>query len=156
MRCRACGSQIRSKDPYCEQCGSRLPDHPIEGSTRHANPGRLLARRHEAQAADDEEVILWRGRYSWKGLIREILGGLVVSGVVAMLAFRSPDPELSRLAVPAIGLIGLALLLRLGFKKLEVRYTLTSQRLLHEHGILYRRSRRIEVLDSGQSSAHRG
>jgi membrane protein YdbS with pleckstrin-like domain len=39
------------------------------------------------------------------------------------------------------------LLLRLVYHQLSLRYSLTSQRLIHEHGILWRRTDRIEAID---------
>ena len=89
-------------------------------------------------------------------MVREFLFGIGLSIAVMVVASQSNDAQLVAWAIPAIVLIWVTLFGWLGLKKLDTGYTLTNQRLLHEKGILYRRTRRIEAIDIADLSFEQG
>ena len=90
---------------------------------------------------NDEEQDLWAGGYSGKAMYGTwVLGGLVTIGLIAgMFAF----PPVGF----AIPILWIFLAGALAYKKLSVHYELTTQRFIHQSGILKRVTDRIEVID---------
>ncbi len=153
LRCVACGVRIKPDDEYCRRCGARSPDsEKVSDSPPTGNP-TLSMMDHVRDAAwaagrsDDEEVELWQGNFSTKAMFREV--ALVFVLTVGFLALRSTlaDPRIAGLVFPAILGLWFLLLALLAYRKLDASYIVTNQRLLHQHGILYRRTHRIEVID---------
>lgn len=141
MRCRACGRTI-TDEAYCPQCGARIQDD--DGRSPHAVRDSVSNRRRSGRA---EEVTLWSGSFSWKGLFRELAAAVAATVGLVYGKLNIIEPTVQQFAIPAIGVIWLALGLWLVYQKLSVSYRLTDQRLIHERGILYRRFNRIEVID---------
>lgn len=148
LRCLACGVRVKPTDAYCRRCGARAPT-----SAPPAEPmGTVsLAAHLPGTAADDaeQEVELWSGTFSSKGMIREALVAALVTVVLwglrsSVVTAESPAAALIGPAILAIWLLLAGLLV---YRKLDAGYTITDQRLLHRHGILYRRTHRIEVID---------
>lgn len=155
MRCRACGFAISEQQLYCQNCGARTAaprEDPLASPSVSCPPAGFLGRNPDASG----ELVLWKGTYSWKGMIRQFL--LAAVGSVALLVSyaRVNDPDLQRLIPPILCAIWLVLGGWLLFRKLDIGYTLTNQRLLHEAGILYRRTRRIEAIDIDDLSFEQG
>ena len=162
MRCPACGNRISNDAVYCQQCGSRVrleqpADDRVQGSDRPQHrdfggrsPSGFQRRKSLVDGTDylDEEVLVWAGTYSWKGMIHEfLLAALATALLVAggSLLFRGDN------VWPVIGIfvgfIWLLLLAVLAFRKLSFHYRITDQRLIHETGILYRVLDRTEMID---------
>ena len=113
----------------------RAGSHPLH------NGGNTLRN----SAANDTEVKLWEGGYSGKAMVGSwLLGFLATIGlIVASVLFAPGLPVFLGL----IGLVWLLLILLLAFRKLNIHYELTTQRFIHQHGILTRTSDRIEMID---------
>ncbi|MEM7316849.1 MAG: PH domain-containing protein [Planctomycetota bacterium] len=154
MRCRACGTRLADGAEYCHRCGSRVTEAYREENVR------VPEVRTRRGVPDEEEVVLWEGTYSWKAMIWELVFAVV--GTFAILAMRRQqiEPQLDQLvrefAIPLIALIWLFYWVSLMYRKLRVGYRLTSQRLIHRHGILHRRTRRIEAIDIDDLSYEQG
>jgi uncharacterized membrane protein YdbT with pleckstrin-like domain len=94
---------------------------------------------------------LWNGSYSPKAMYGSwILAGVgsIAAVVLILIFFRDSVNGWGWLVV--LGLIALlwaVLLLKLLYERLSVHYRLTSQRLIHEKGLLSRVTDRIEVID---------
>lgn len=146
-RCLACGVRVKATDSYCRRCGARAPQAPLPAADQTTLSLSAYLRQQGAASEDDEEVELWQGTFSWKGMIRE--GCLAAILSVVLFALRRPagDPQLNTLIVLAVLAIWSMLLGLLIYRKLDMHYTITNHRLLHRHGILHRRSDRIEVID---------
>ena len=140
MRCSACGREI-SDEAYCPQCGTQT-DFADRRSSRAGD-----ARFGRRSSSRSEEVTLWSGSFSWKGLFRELFAAIVATFALVYAKLNIMEPTAQQFAIPAIGVIWLALAIWLVYQKLSVNYRLTNQRLVHERGILYRRVNRIEVID---------
>ncbi|MBU4270501.1 MAG: PH domain-containing protein [Planctomycetes bacterium] len=165
MRCPACGADVVQEAVFCHKCGRRI-DSPDEGfpdnQRDEAGPGvepadsfREAVARRELQ--DEPERELWRGGYSSKAMI----GGWVISGlvtlvllVVGVLWVRQAVWWLVLLAV--ILLVWLYHVAVLCYRRMNVRYILSTQRFVHESGILRRVTDRIEVLDMDDITFEQG
>lgn len=103
-----------------------------------------------ANASTPPERSLWRGGYSAKAMYGTwIVTALVsIAGIVGVfLTGRGSDSTVwyvvaGCLMLIWIGVIGLYLYRRLG-----VHYELTTQRFIHQAGVMVRRTDRIEVID---------
>ncbi len=132
---------------------SRLPPGP---ESRDTPPGEMTpidtfkqaigATRHDD---DEPETHVWEGAYCLKAMIGKwILCGLItlallVGGIMGLAKDLSGWAIL--LGVTLIPWAAVALLF--AYRHYYVRYQLTTQRLIHEMGILRRRIDRIETID---------
>lgn len=159
MRCPACGTAIAAEAIFCQRCGSRVSAAgvaPAADRNRRdfeQDGGRLRRRDPRRGLLDnpeyiDEERLVWRGTYSWKGMIHEFLLAAVATCVlVAAGAAMFLDDAAWFYIVAFIGTTWLLLGGLLVFRKLNFRYRVTDQRLIHETGILYRILDRTEMID---------
>jgi membrane protein YdbS with pleckstrin-like domain len=166
--CQKCGERIDLPDEDVlvdDQAGPR----PAHGDSSHgkasdqaATPGNAGAmpmppatpaeRFREAAAArqtpeEEPEKDLWQGSYSSKAMIDAwALSGLItVALVVATIWAWSSWVTWTVVAV--VVLFWLYQLCVMKYRQWSVRYRLTSQRFIHETGILRRVTDRIEVID---------
>lgn len=142
MRCPGCGRSVQQED-YCSKCGTKIVAAHDDVKDSHPVESRSARGRREPV----DEVVLWKGSFSWKGLLREFAVCALATVGLAWLKLNFSDPPIQQYAIPAIVLVWCALLLWLLYQKLNVSYQLTNQRLIHERGILYRRVNRIETID---------
>ena len=167
MKCQQCRADVDPNAAYCHQCGARLikdeplfgtePEDPVssfppntaESTLAQANPAGPsmpdAARLGGAVRRDAPEEKLWRGSYSPKAMVGFwILDGLIgIACVAAAVMF----PQYWWAALAVMLAFSAYLALQLGYRRLSVSYRLTSQRLLHQHGLLSRTTDRIEVID---------
>ncbi len=168
MQCPACGVDVVQDAIFCHKCGRRI-DAPDEGSPDlpadkpepaavPAEPADALrdpAARHELQ--DEPERELWRGGYSSKAMI----GGWVISGLATLLllflgALWVRQAVWWLVLVAAILLVWLYHVVILCYRKMSVRYVLTTQKFVHESGLLRRVTNRIEALDMDDITFEQG
>ncbi len=166
MHCPACGVEVVEAAVYCHKCGERLlpaengpsraapAAEPLKPATADVvNPAAPL--RRETQ--DEPETELWRGGYSSRALTSAwIISGLVslVLLVVGILWARTAIWWL--ILVVLIILPWLYSLAVLCYRRMSVHYLLTTQRFIHESGILRRVNNRIEVLDMDDITFEQG
>jgi membrane protein YdbS with pleckstrin-like domain len=177
MKCHACGAEGEANAVYCPKCGERLdtleesmlsPDQPQEAQPPPA-PGQVppvaeppsaagpsqvpVDRLREtlqtrSQTLDDEETDLWKGRYSRRTMIGAWLScSLITLLLVVVGAMWVRHPVLWWIFVVALLLMWGYPLLLLMYRRLSIRYRLTTQRFFHEAGILRHVTDRIEVID---------
>ena len=97
------------------------------------------------QGGDDPEDELWSGSYSHLAMIGSWIGGGIAS-LIALVAL--PMAGLGFLVV--LGLVLLLWIMLVGYyfyRRLSVHYRLTSQRLIHAAGLLWRTNDRVELID---------
>lgn len=167
MQCPACGVEVVPGGVFCHQCGQRLDGEPNEfpQDSRPADhpatsPAEMLeqAAASGRQAPDDQpEEEIWRGGYSSKAMI----GGWVIAALVS-LALLAGGILWAKTGWWWLAVL-LAMLLPwlyffsiLCYRRMSVRYRLTTQRFVHEHGILRRVNDRIEVLDMDDITTEQG
>jgi membrane protein YdbS with pleckstrin-like domain len=167
MRCPACDAEAVQQAVYCHQCGHRLDssgpgfatDRPAEDEPSPAFPPEEVLReaavRHDVAGEPERE--LWHGGYSSKAMA----GGWATSGAISLLLL------IVGIWIRPIALWWLILLVLmilpwlyhfviLCYRRMSVRYLLTTQRFIHERGILRRVTDRIEVLDMDDITFEQG
>jgi membrane protein YdbS with pleckstrin-like domain len=166
MKCKQCGAEIVQGAAFCQACGVAVgsaanampqplaPELPLGDPS----PGKArLTTPMMSGTGDDSEQVLWRGRFSVLAMIGEWLGGAIITvaaiiiGVVA--GFTSSAWWWT---VGALAVVWGALVLRLLYKQMSIRYELTNQRFIHERGILWRVIDRVEAIDIDDVAVQQG
>ena len=163
MKCSECRVNLVETAAFCHECGAKVRVRRADSRARLRKKRRRKKHAHAvsrgeiddgwvASAADlhddDREVSLWTGTFSAKGMVNYWIGAIIVSVVVvvsASMASIAPSTSPTVLGVIAAGWLVLVLLL--AYRKLDVHYELTNQRLIHKSGIFNRITNRIEVID---------
>ncbi len=143
MFCPKCATEVDDQARFCPQCGAALDAEPAaaEITTRE----KFLAAARSRQSGIEGEEPVWEGNYSRWAMFGWWAIGLAATLVVAIGGLLNP-------LVWAIGgaAVGVGWLLLLGyyaFRRFSVHYELTTQRFLHQRGLLWRRTDRIELID---------
>jgi len=159
---------------FCHKCGERLDlaDRPFPSNTRRegapvsefmsAGPQadqpatepapsprekfmEAAAARQEVEEEPERE--LWQGSYSPKAMVGAwMLSALITVGLL-VLAIWAKATWFWWVVVIVVLLLLLYQFLKLCYRRMNVRYLLTTQRFIHETGILRRVTDRIEVID---------
>ena len=157
MNCADCGESLLSNAQYCHVCGARREaprirrkrkrqQHRVDPSERSPRGSRVGTVGTDSW--DDEEKLLWIGTFSAKGMINHWLVAIAASLLLPILAVSmNADQTLWLALMVAVGAIWAFMFGILIYRKLDVHYELTNQRLIHEFGILNRETNRIEVID---------
>jgi hypothetical protein len=160
MQCPACGVEAIPEAVFCHKCGERLSsDNRAVGQSPYDSgktPSSVVELRQDNTARPEEE--LWRGGFSTKAM----LGGWVLSAAISGLLLF-----IGIVWMPWTAWWWLLLLLAmlapwayhislLCYRRMSVRYILTSQRFIHESGILRCVNDRIELLDMSDISFEQG
>ncbi|HIQ23172.1 MAG TPA: zinc-ribbon domain-containing protein [Planctomycetes bacterium] len=172
--CQKCGERLKmiqslpQSDQLTAADQAAAPDHPMaeepaagqEGSPESAPSGpaatgvdRLREALDRRDTANDQEELLWEGGYSAKDLVGTwFLLAIASVGLVVLAIWLTTATDVSwkviwgTLCVVLLAAWGWPGLLVL-YRKLSVRYRLTTQRFFHEKGILRHVTDRIEVID---------
>lgn len=157
MQCPACGAEVVEQAVYCHKCGERLDTlNDPSSANSFANPDATAAPIQQFEQAvqlrqsnaNQSEEQLWSGGYSPKAM----LGGWLISGLVS-IAFLTAGILYARSAfwwlAIIIGILApwIYCISVLSYRRMSVRYSLSSQRFIHETGILRHVNNRIELLD---------
>jgi len=152
MHCTQCGRDVPAEAAFCPQCGARLADAKDQAAAEGPQRLRVVQPGRGPQAPEEE---IWAGTYSPKAMIGSFVGAALLTAIGAALA---------ALAGPAGGVafvIGLVivwggLVLLLLYRRLSVRYRLTTYRLFHDTGLLSRIGNRVEVIDIDDVTVRQG
>jgi len=133
MKCFSCATEVPDKALFCPKCGTRqgLPGTPAPP------PGQ------------EPEVPVWEGRYSpLADGLSWILWGLYAGAAifVALKWLTLADAWMRWVYWGAVLLPAIILLLTALFRRLSLRYRLTSHRLFKEVGIISRHISEIELM----------
>lgn len=168
MQCPACGEEVVAAAMFCHKCGQRLnaegndsPRNAPADETSLSGPGKAfqeaVSSRSDARG-DQPEKELWHGGYSPKAM----LGSWVISAAISVVLllfgmFIMPWTFvywlMLFLAMVAPWLYFLAVL---GYRRMSVRYVLSTQRFIHESGFFRRMNDRIELLDMDDITFEQG
>jgi membrane protein YdbS with pleckstrin-like domain len=156
MKCPACAADLPADAAFCHKCGASLaapsPTSPAAvasslGSQPAANRPRGPLPFTPAHG-DDQEEMLWQGQFSKLAMLGSwIAGGVFTLIVIAVGVIAGFTPGAWGIAAGVIALIWIGLVLRLLYLQLSLHYYLTSQRFIHERGLLWREVDRIETID---------
>jgi membrane protein YdbS with pleckstrin-like domain len=120
-----------------------------------ANASRLRPGANSGTAAQPIEDELWSGTYSGKAMMGPAIG-LAVLTIVALIAASFFGPAgwivAGGAALIVWAIFGLVIL----YRKMSVRYRLTTYRFFHETGLLSRTRNRIEVIDINDVTLQQG
>jgi len=156
MLCPACNAETTADSVFCPKCGHRLASAAPAGAKAAATtPAERL--RGDRSASEDPERPLWRGSYSPKAMYGQWLLGIVVTlvaialGVIFWPTFFAPVAAAAIVVILWICLLGFYF-----YERLSVDYTLTSQRFVHQKGLLSRVINRVEVIDIDDVTVEQG
>jgi membrane protein YdbS with pleckstrin-like domain len=154
MLCAKCHAEVPPDAAFCPKCGTALAVEAGTGA-RAVTP---TERMQGAQAASPQEPEheLWQGGYSAKAMYGGWAFALVVSIASIVLAALAYNPMFWIAAAIVVPAVWLFLLVALVYRRLSVSYTLTSQRFLHQHGLLRRVNDRILLIDIDDVSFEQG
>lgn len=151
MKCSDCGADVVAGAVYCQKCGRKTESVANGGATAAAADSPASSDRFKAAIAPkddsthDQEHDLWQGSFSWKAMLGSWL--LAALATVALIVVTVLFAGAVLVTVPVIVVMWVGMLVYLLYRRLSVHYTLTSQRLVHNTGILVRTTDRIEVID---------
>ncbi len=131
-----------SLNPWTQPVSNK-PDRPIEKFKEATQSSR-------ESAISEPERTLWKGRYTAKTMIGTWLGLVIVSIVVPLVLAFSPFRGQSYVWMIFSVLLFTGWLWAAGIAAVRIlgdHYELTSQRLKHRTGILFRKVHRIELID---------
>ena len=117
-----------------------IPARPDEMAPALTPAGR----RAEAADAEDQDQQLWEGGYSSRAMAGPALLAVLLT-LVALVAGIYFEQLGWVAAAILLGWIGLYLVLL--YRQISVRYFLTTQRFVHQAGVLRRVTERIETID---------
>lgn len=161
-------SEPNSESPEDADQPTNPPQPPTEPVVRSATPTSSTAgerfqqsvaekRQNSIDDEDEEEEVLWSGGYSPKAMVGTWILMAVVSIVVLIAPFLS-----SSINVPFPVVLGVVVVIWLigglsyAYKRLGYHYELTTQRFIHQTGLLSRQTDRIEVIDIDDVSFTQG
>jgi uncharacterized membrane protein YdbT with pleckstrin-like domain len=157
MHCPTCGVEAVQEGVYCHKCGQRLasaddapPRQPRPAEQPASAPADVLGQAISArrEAPDQLEEQLWSGGYCPKAMIGAwVLSGLASLAVLAAGIRWAPNAAWWLIVVVVMILPWLYNFAALCYRRLSVRYLLTTQRFVHERGLLQRVNNRVELLD---------
>lgn len=154
MKCKQCGSEIPGGAAFCPACGVAMP---AAASTPVPPNQRLSPSRLAGADPEDPEEVLWEGRFSKLAMIGSwIAAGLFTVAVVVAGLLMPFEGMAWTYAGVVIAIVWIALALRLLYQQFSIRYSMTNQRLIHEHGLLWRQTDRIEAIDIDDVSVTQG
>jgi len=123
--------------------------NPAPGASTPMGRFKEAAQSRQDQGDDEPEDDLWEGRFSSRAMIGSwLLAGFVTVVLLAGILMLGPTNGFFWLAWFVIcALLWGWFAAQLLYRKLTCKYHLTSQRFIHESGLLKRVTDRIEVID---------
>ena len=148
MICPACKNEVPADAAFCPQCGQKVGGGAIVNATAPAAvaPDKATAGTGAAVSTEPERD-LWSGTFSPKAMYGNWAAVAVITIVAIAIAVLIPIPATwiaVAIAVPVIWAVLAAQLLSLRW---GVAYKLTTQRFLHQTGILRQVHNRILLID---------
>ena len=150
MLCPACSTEVGADSVFCPKCGHRLSE-PAAAKT----PAEKL--RGAGAAGVEAERQLWRGSFSPKAMYGHwLLAAVVTIVAIALSILFFAVPFVAMAAGVIVIVLWLCMFGMLLYERLSVDYTLTTQRFVHQTGILRRVTNRIECIDIDDVTVEQG
>lgn len=170
MNCPKCEADVPQGALFCQKCGAQLGGNEAGFENREATPSAEIPDTGPSQSAgvpdtspaphdrfrpagdrqdiaDEPEDDLWRGGYSPKAMFSVWIGAGLLTLIAIIGAFWLSFSGGWLYLLIGIAVVWISLFLRLVYMRLNVSYHLTTQRFIHEKGILRRVTDRVEVID---------
>lgn len=156
MRCKKCGAEAPAESAFCPKCGTSLKE-PAAASAAADGPSgtqRVVAAGRGRGGSPAEEEI-WSGAYSAKAMAGTFVAAGVLTLVAAVVcAFAGPPAWIAFFIAAILAWGGLGLLYL--YRRMTVRYRLSTFRFFHDSGLLSRVGNRIEVIDIDDVTVRQG
>jgi hypothetical protein len=127
------------------------PNRPEATDSGQASAGDRFRDAVQSRQGDDveAETAVWQGGFSSKAMFGNwLLAGVVtIILLIAVLLLGPQDPVFWGAWAVISALLWGGFACQLAYRKLTVKYQLTTQRFIHEKGLLKRVTDRIEVID---------
>lgn len=139
-----------SEDPFVEPSNETKAGGASNSKTPKERFKQMAASKQNGAGGDvdEEETHVWQGSYSHLAMIGTwIAGGLatVIAPVMALLMNLPGNYWLTLIGILALIWIGMWGLY--AYRRYSVHYKLSSQRFVHESGLLWRTVDRVELID---------
>jgi membrane protein YdbS with pleckstrin-like domain len=163
MNCAKCGNDLAADAAFCSKCGApanavaaaEADDDALDASA--ASRVRAGARTSSAAAANSAaEQDLWSGTFSPRAMIGPAIGCGVLTAALIVGAAVINEPTVWMVALALLVLLWAWLGLTILYRRLTVRYRLTSYRFFHDTGLLTRMANRVEVIDIDDVTVRQG
>ena len=148
MICRECGTDLPDAAVFCHQCGTPVnEDGDRGGDTARDRFHAATARRQQDDDSPDDEV--WQGQYSHLAMFGSWISATAATLVLLVIGilFSAAGGVVWLVVGALIVVLWLGLGLLLLYRQLSIHYFLTEQRIIHEKGLLWRSTDRIELID---------
>jgi uncharacterized membrane protein YdbT with pleckstrin-like domain len=144
MHCNQCGAEAPAGAAFCSQCGSQLKS----GASRMKAPDAASA-AHQTPEED-----LWSGAYAPMAMVMHFVGAAILT-ILALVgaSFAGGPMAWTVVGIGAAVVFGYLILLLL-YRRLSIRYRLTSQRLLRDTGIISKRGDHLLVVNIDDVTVH--
>lgn len=165
MQCPHCGIDTLEGGAFCHKCGAPLnasgsataqagaiasppASAPPPATEDMSAKERLQAVLHSrTDASQAPQQVVWSGTFSSRAMIDTwVLCGLATIGLLVAGVWFGANKTVWSILVAAILILWAYNLLLLAFRRIGVRYQLTSQRFIHEKGVLTHVSDRIDLV----------
>lgn len=148
MNCRACGSELAADAVFCHKCGERVDrENPAPELFSPEPPAEALRRPNPPSQTSPIEEPLWEGRYSSKDLVGVWAIEGLVTFVLLLIGYYFPYSAVWLTILGVLALMWGYTVLLYFYRRMSVRYRLTTQRFFHERGVLRHVTDRVEVID---------
>lgn len=151
MQCKKCGTTAPDESAFCPKCGATLGESAAAADGPSGSERLASAARGRGGSPAEEE--LWSGSYSAKAMTGTFAAAGVLTLVAAVVSLVTGTLLVFVIAA-AIAWAGLALLY--WYRRVTVRYRLTTYRFFHETGLLSRIANRLEVIDIDDVTVRQG
>jgi uncharacterized membrane protein YdbT with pleckstrin-like domain len=144
------GNRWQTDSPQDASTDLSNQDRPDAAASSQPPRERLQQAADQQRAeADEPEEAIWQGTFSSRAMIGNwILAGAVTVILPIIIVMTGIGNWYTWWGYLVLSLgMWLWFALQLAFRKMTVRYYLTSQRLIHESGLLKRVTDRMEVID---------
>jgi membrane protein YdbS with pleckstrin-like domain len=152
MNCPTCSQVISADAKFCQHCGAQLQF----GAVRKKHVERPASSVVQLQAPADttehhalpEDKILWEGHFVPQAMYGYwIMAGLIsVVAVIALSLWGNGNSMAWWIGLISIAILWASLLIFYWYRRVAVHYRLTKLRLFIEHGILFKKVDRIDIM----------
>jgi len=145
MLCPACKQDVPAAAAFCPHCGQKMAVAVVTAPTapvveRPPTPaGTAVTPEPERQ--------LWTGTFSAKGMYSSWAWAIVITILGIVGGILIPNPAAWIAAAIGLPVIWIVLTVNFLLQRWSVAYTLTSQRFLHQRGILRQVHNRVLLID---------
>jgi len=151
MKCPACSQEIPAEAKFCQFCGAQLQFD----ATRKKNPAPPPTAKVQAPAAIHdsehhglpEDKTLWEGRFVPQAMYGYWAMALLITiGAFVGLLVWEANSTAWWIGLICLGTLWVSLAVLYWYRRVIVHYRLTKLRLFIEHGIMFKKVERIDIM----------